>query len=181
MLRRSFLLASLSFIITFAVAGHALAQANPSGYERSPGGILIPRTQIQAGRFSEFSNFESEFCGKNQGSTQSIQEICFGRVRLQNQSSLAARAFLLTDGNNRRFLYVENEMPKVELRSLEFFIFGPLDGQINDQTDDQMDGQAKINMTAEIGKVRLTIDALGEVSMVEMLTQKLGRLKVTRP
>ena len=169
---RSLSQASLSFIFALTVSSLALAQATEAGYERSPGGILVPRTQIQAGSYSEFSNFDSEFCGKDEGTSEVIKEICFGRVRLQNQSWLAARAFLLTDTQDRKFLYVENEMPKVELRSLEFPVFGPLNGST--------DGRATINVTAEIGKVKLTIDALGEVSTVEMLTQKLGRMKVTR-
>jgi hypothetical protein len=145
----------------------AQAQAD-GGYTKSRGGILIPRSQIQAGSFSELSNFDSEFCGENDMTDSKVKQICFGRLRLLNQSSLAARAFLFSDANGEKALFVEKELPKVELKSLEFGILGPLNG-------------ARLNVAAEVGRARLAIDARGEVSSVEILTQKWGRLKVTRP
>jgi hypothetical protein len=156
----------LSLMTNFAVVS-ARADEGIPGYGRSPGGILMPRSSLQAGSYSEFSDFEADFCAANDVANSLIKQICFGRLRLQNQVALASRAFLMTDAAGERALFVESEIPGVELRTVEFGIIGPLN-------------KARLSVAAEVGRVRLSLDFRGEVSSVEMVTKKWGRLKATR-
>lgn len=158
-------------LVLIAIQFELSARAQVPGYERSTGGILMPRSSIRAGSFSEFSGFDADFCGVNSVAGSDVKEICFGRLRLQNQTSLSARAFLLADTGGHRALFVESEIPKVELRSLEFEIMGPLN---------RVSEGAGLGTAAEVGRARIAIDARGEVSAVELLTRQWGRLKTNR-
>ena len=132
------------------------------------GGIILP------GPTAQISEYQNEWCAPAvaiQTPASNIKSVCFGRsiFNVQIGNELHARAIVLVDKANIKYLYLETEPPAVELRKLAFEVFGPLSAGSS--------GDA-IETFKEIGRVKLSINSRGEVNGVEISTPRFGYFNV---
>jgi hypothetical protein len=120
-------------------------------------GIILP-PQIDA---SEISNFEPEFCAPNSISGN-VVKVCLGHARFQDAITIRALRLLMKTGE--ALVYVEKDLPGVELLRPRFEIVGPLGHE------DEL----------EVGRVHIQVDDAGEIAAVALTSPRLGQVSAVR-
>jgi hypothetical protein len=152
-------------VLISAIAILALA---PSSDANQIQPVTLPSIVIPD--WSQLSPFESEWCTDHVSAADpDVAAICYGYVRFRD--SFRVRSFLVqlarTPGAKARHeLYVESQLPGVELRVLKFKVTGPINGG---------------GVPAGEGSAVLSVDRDGEVRAIELRLPHHGSAAAMRP
>ncbi len=118
-------------------------------------GIFIPKNhhQLISVKVHQVSNFDAEFCSQARTSDDFSMEnridvVCFGHMNFQE--TVPVRAFVLSLASGKKLVYLENDLPGVELLKTTFSVVGPT------EPDPQF--------SPTIGKSQILIGGNGEVT-----------------
>ena len=116
---------------------------------------LVPKAhhQLISANLDQVSNFDSDFCTQPQttehlGLENRIEVLCFGHMKFHQ--TIAVRAFILKMTSGKKLVYLENDLPGVELLKTSFSVIGPT------EPDQQFE--------PTVGRTQILIDGDGEVT-----------------
>jgi hypothetical protein len=131
---------------------------------------LVTPPSIVLPDWSQLSPFESEWCTDQVSAADpDVAAICYGYVRFRD--SFRMRSFLVQlsrvpGAKARHELYVESQLPGVELRVLKFKVTGPVN---------------RGGVPAGEGSAALSVDRDGEVHAIELRLPHHGPAAAVRP
>jgi hypothetical protein len=114
--------------------------------------------------FSQISQFRAEFCASRIEPAWDINALCLGKSLFR--SSTQVRSLLVVKTSGEKNLYVEDQWPAIELLKPSFGLIGPVHAHSASRT--------------EFGRVRLSLDAQGEVEAFTLWTPSLGTVQAYR-